>query len=100
MSEWQPIETAPKDGFEFFALIDGLPYKAFFDELGRFIRLTHSNRSLGKRYRVHEIDGKELLEVISEGAKDNYQVTQMVWQSGFEHKPTHWMPLPPPPTKD
>lgn len=33
MSEWQPIETAPKDGRKFLVLLSGLPYLAQSDRV-------------------------------------------------------------------
>lgn len=95
--QWQKIETAPRDGVHFYALIDGLPYLSYFDEFGRFIRITHTNHATGKAWVVHVIDGKELLELVNKGEPDNYQQSNLIWQSGFDHKPTHWMPLPPTP---
>ncbi len=93
---WKPIETAPKDGSEFIALIGGLPYKARYDEIGRFIWYMHINRATGGSYLVHKIDGKRLLEEIKAKEYD-YQPSGCFWKRGMEDKPTHWMPLPPPP---
>lgn len=92
---WQPIETAPKDGVEFISLIDGIPYLAFYDELGRFIRVTHSSREgFGRTWRIKEIDGREWKTLISEGEPARYEKNQIVWSDGFNFEPSHWMPLP------
>ena len=40
---WQSIETAPKDGTNFLALIGDQPYEARFDERGRVVRFMHTN---------------------------------------------------------
>lgn len=98
MSTWQPISTAPRNKVPFIALVGGLPYKAFFDEGGRFIRVTHTNKvGMGAEYRIHNINGTELRELIKKGAEPEYEVSQIIWSAGFNYEPTHWMPLPPPP---
>ena len=93
---WRPVETAPKDGTEFIVLIGGLPYKARYDEHGRFIWYMHLNRAPGVSYKVHQIDGETLYERLTEAGYD-CQPTGVMWKKGFEDKPTHWMPLPNPP---
>jgi len=94
--QWMPIETAPKDGTIFIAFIDGLPYKAKYDEWGRFTWYIHHNRAgRGRCYQKHEIDGKELLEILDEGEDDNYEVTGILWSRGFDYQPTGWIPAPP-----
>lgn len=97
LPQWLPIESAPRDGAYFYALIDGLPYCAFFDEYGRFIRVTHSNIAKGPTYQLHRIEGKELREMLSEAEPAFYVKVHMIWQAGFDHQPTDWMPLPQPP---
>lgn len=71
MSEWQPIESAPKDGRPIIAFIPAEEYAGnclcvFFD--------------------------------IREGAKGRWKVTagSMNWHIPQQHI-THWMPLPEPP---
>jgi len=90
-----PIETAPKDGRDFIALVGGLPYMAHYDEFGRMVRMTHCNRrGYGRSYTTHQVDGKALIEILSEGEDDSYEVQGILWARNFNHKPTHWMPLP------
>ncbi len=66
MSEWQPIETAPKDGTEILVFIDGNIFQAHQDEQLDWcmpFAKAHGCGCCG-------------------------------WN---DDKPTHWMPLPPPP---
>lgn len=94
--EWQDISSAPKGSVVFSALIDGLPYKAMYDELDRFIWFAHGNISEGAHYRIHEIDGKQMREEIKPATPRNYQKQGYIWRDGFEHKPTHWQEYTPP----
>lgn len=95
-STWQPIETAPKNRVKFWALMDDLPYIAMYDEDERFLWLNHSNIATGASYKIHNINGKRLLEETKK-EEYNYQKQWNIWKLGFEHTPTHWMPLPLPP---
>lgn len=90
--EWRLIETAPKDGTPFLALIGGIPYKARYDEHGIFIWYMHSNHANGASYRVHEINGVEMLEKTKDEEYD-YRPTTMIWKRGFNDTPTHWKRL-------
>lgn len=67
MSEWQSIETAPKNRTEVLASVPNWPF-------------------LGAKNIRNE------LLTFREGA----------WRDRMSHKyyPTHWMPLPPPPTAE
>jgi hypothetical protein len=65
MSEWQPIESAPKDGTKVDVWCEGkvplrIPNAYFYEE-----RWLHSFNGM------------------------------RIW-----HDPTHWMPLPPPPSEE
>lgn len=83
MSEWQPIETAPKDGTKVLVFRDGKVLPAFWGELvrGYFVWMMKAGprdddavHCLGPE---HDIDGN---------------------RDRFHHPgPTHWMPLPEPP---
>lgn len=95
MNEWKTIDSAPRDGSVFCALIDRLPYLCRYDEDGRFIRYTHNNIATGASYLVHYIDGKRLLEQTKEAEYD-YQVEGSLWKLGFKHEPTHWQEWQPP----
>lgn len=70
MSEWQPIETAPRDGQSVLCYVD-------LDNMYRIITL---------RWDVPS-DGNE--------AKWRTDVHSFV-----DFEPTHWMPLPEPPKAD
>lgn len=71
MSEWQPIETAPKDGTSFIAYTaeEGVDFFHWQD-------LSPSDAPVGWR--------------------DSFI---NVYREGDPRGPTHWMPLPPPPSK-
>ena len=69
MTEWQPIETAPRDGT--FVLLfgpDGI-------DMGKYEPWAADYGSGWERFRTAEYDN------------DGVMITH----------PTHWMPLPPPP---
>ena len=90
MAEWQPIETAPRDGTLILGWTDvGVDYDGKGPRL-LLIRWRQSEyedwiterpdeNTVVKRRRIHDTSGW-----ISEA--DEYSV-----------KPTHWMPLPDPP---
>lgn len=71
MSEWQPIETAPRDGTWF---LGWRPSK--YEEC---------------RVDVWAWNGFDSRENMFVDAADSIC---------DDHQPTHWMPLPPPPTGD
>lgn len=77
MTEWQPIETAPKDGTTVILFFPGLIHE---QQTGYFSRReSYSNGKL------------------------DYSSARWVWGSGYssmmgdDPKPTHWMPFPPSP---
>ncbi len=72
MADWQPIETAPKDGrYVLLCFIDGCSRDP-----------ECPNMAVGRYY---------------EDAPD-YWLTA-IWASSASHEmPTHWMPLPEPPS--
>ena len=81
MTEWQPIETAPKDGtivFGYFSLDDGSHF-------------------------LSEIMWVKNGEMVCGGGKDDVLVGPQAWFSLLarrEVSPTHWMPLPEPPKQE
>ena len=75
MSDWQPIETAPKDGTSVL----------LFGPLGVVLgRWCDAQRDTEDFYKRHQ-----LLNFFSHTG----------WSYDFvdQHQPTHWMPLPEPP---
>lgn len=81
MSEWQPIETAPKDGTWFLTCRAGEEHKQFMYEIGCY------DPYMLPEYI--EVDGG----LFRKEMKPGYEWT------GFNnfHRATHWMPLPEPP---
>jgi hypothetical protein len=78
-NEWQPIETAPKDGIRVLIVnedgdIDIASYIEKWAEELEFVRKAKD----GDVYRTTKIDVG-------------------YFDSGFTFCPTHWMPLPEPP---
>lgn len=78
MTGWQPIETAPKDGTPCIVFMPGAQHRAGFSFEDRI--------------------GEAAFGAYKEGqwawANDS---CSCCWGSCFG-EPTHWMPLPPPPT--
>ena len=75
MSEWQPIETAPKDGTEFQAwvVLKDRTAGGFWEPKCRF-----------NEHGAFEIFGR--VDYDEDG-----------WDCFLHLEPTHWMPLPEPP---
>lgn len=85
MSEWQPIESAPKDGS--YMLL-------YFPE---------GARSLREDYDAQDWSEYEPAMMLGFWSGDNYPENE--WTHDFYEgisfygEPTHWMPLPTPPTE-
>ena len=82
MSEWQPIETAPKDGTHVM--------------LSRGDRVTLGNwESVISTSPEYHANGTYLGQFEDGNSWEGW----MSWDGGFceETPPTHWMPLPEPP---
>lgn len=80
MSEWQPIETAPKDGTEILLLFTEPPFGA-----------GDTNIAVGFWSNTTSVWDEETPWFASEA--DSKPLT------AFGAKATHWMPLPPPPAQ-
>ena len=74
--EWQPIETAPKDGTKILV----------FTAMGE---IEMSEWYVSKNYRYDHIEGDVYKKVLDEEVG--------LWNSNY---PTHWMPLPKPPSAE
>lgn len=77
MSEWMPIESAPRDGTEVILYEDG-SYG-----IGRWVDTSHQEQRL----------------ISSKGRRETYEwfdVKSGYWEDTM-FAPTHWMPLPEPP---
>jgi len=80
---WQPIETAPKHTEVLVWREDSGPFIAKLTDPYEVIQVEEMER-----------ENMEFPDDFEEWYSDAYG-----WQEGSE-KPTHWMPLPPPPTKE
>ena len=81
MSEWQPIETAPKDGTHILIVRAG--------EDKESIEITFWYQNFQDEY-VPDKDGL-------------YRKETILWiesWNGNGHRATHWMPLPEPPVEE
>lgn len=73
MSEWYPIETAPKDGTKFIAIAS--------DGVSGIVSIVHR----------HDPGGEQ------RNPKHHYECWVTDFNSPCGLQPTHWMPLPAPP---
>lgn len=94
-STWQPFDTAPQDGIVFLAANhDREVWVATYITKNGPPRLAYRTNRLheSKRYRVHEIDGKRLMEELE--SSESWESNWTYWSRGYTFSPTHWMPLP------
>lgn len=90
--KWQSIETAPKDGTEILLHAPACDYKGTNVKA----RTTYGHwRAPSDTPRIKYQDG-----FAPEPEWEDFEPFWASWDGGFteECPPTHWMPLPPPPT--
>lgn len=80
---WLPIESAPKDG------------TGILLSNGTAVAHGHWLRDEGGTIEHRDLDGRYL----GQDDMDGYE-GWLDWDGGMIPPPTHWMPLPPPPTDD
>ena len=101
-NQWQPIQTAPKDGSKFLMFITGVEYTKYNDG-GKYRAKTiqkvliadyspDSNSFFGEdgnfNTNICEFNFKE---------KDYFESAVFGYQLMTDVQATHWMPLPKPP---
>lgn len=84
MSEWQPIETAPRDGTQFLALVSN----------GWYALAAAPADALRHEWPFQwwRSDSRQHYPVVETHPADTD------WAATYTLLLTHWMPLPPPPT--
>ena len=82
--EWQPIETAPKDGTKILVCLEDLPRRPLDADQWRSRRTT--------AYFLRE-DPEDPGDWV-------LAVPSWAWVHDDDCVPTHWMPLPDPPKDD
>jgi hypothetical protein len=91
MSEWQSIESAPKDGTAIIVSVRGFhPRRPCAN--GMFVttaRWVWSDNKVGEQGDRHPLEGA-FLELNNDWSDE--------W--GGNLGPTHWQPLPPPPSEE
>ena len=90
--KWQSIDTAPKDGTEILLHAPACDYKGTNVKA----RTTYGHwRAPSDTPRIKYQDG-----FAPEPKWEDFEPFWASWDGGFteECPPTHWMPLPPPPT--
>lgn len=79
MTQWQPIETAPKDGKKVLIVANGVIYAAWW------------NSEFENQW------DEETSEYRYVGAWTDDAVESFGYETVASYEPTHWMPLPDPP---
>ena len=83
-TQWQPIETAPRDGTRVLLCVVGhIPSVAWLEEKPDGIPYSP------RQWKWRNVDAADF---------DSDAVFYEHWLEHF-YEPTHWMPLPPPPSE-
>lgn len=99
MNDWQPIETAPKDGTRILAF--GLAYAELAEDGERWCVSDTNKPRLPFIATVKWIEGWYDKEVnVGEGLYRKERTQGYAYWAPHAHafNPTHWQPLPEPPT--
>jgi hypothetical protein len=104
VTDWRPIETAPKDGRRILIYWPNYSYEVQgpgepLIDIGWWTKNSRLNESsINWRPRL---SASELLGLGESEASDEYFTNTGEWDcyglSIKRHAPTHWLPLPPPP---
>ena len=95
--DWQPIETAPRNGTQILVVRDGrISIAAWCSET----RGPGASEHIQEPGWIAYCDGGEVEnEGWDTGHGFAYELKDVEWGHGGSYKaPTHWMPLPDPPT--
>lgn len=103
-SQWQPIETAPRDGTRIFAF--GKPKEGGFEPYRTIIKYWQKYEIECDHYWEGGLKGDEPLLELNE--YDGFHYFTENWYEEPTHEdgcvgrfvPTHWMPLPEPPESE
>jgi len=88
MSEWQPIDTAPKDGTAVWLLIDGHPYLGYCEPADW---LNENERWFAKATFIRRSSPRD--------GRATPTTDDIHGCYGIDMQPTLWMPLPAPPKR-
>lgn len=102
-NQWQPIQTAPKDGSNFLMFITGIEYRKNNDDKkykAKTIKaiLIAMYRSTSNEFVGRSVDLPLYSVYIDElNYKDKHDLTFDNRYIKYDIQATHWMPLPKPP---
>ena len=99
-NQWQPIETAPKDGSKFLMFITGMGYKKKNSD--KKYRAKTIQKVLIANYspQTNSFYGEDgdFTTIINEfNFKEEYKTEGIGYCGKTNIQATHWMPLPKPP---